>query len=360
MERFKNSSFDGNVNDFIDRDSTKFSWDENQLKWVARGIKIPYSIDRVYSSVYRPFAKCHAYFERSYNSRVYRLPLMFPKSTSRNLAICVSGIGSAHQTAFMVDTLPDIQIVGNGQCFPLYRYTEQSQFQNYHDLHTNGSNPRRTSNICESALNSFQSLYPSINITAECLFYYVYGILHSPDYRQRFATNLLKQLPHIPAVKSSEDFIQISRVGRRLGMLHVQYEDIDEYPLDIQLSTEIHHNDIIPSQYRVVQMKFAKYPGGRPDRSIIAYNPIINVTGIPLAAYEYIVNGKSAIEWVMERQCVKIDKASGILNDANKYATETVRDPCYPLKLLKKIVNLSLQTVNLIKELPTLEFHHKS
>ena len=354
VDRYQKSSFEGNVNDFIDRDSTRFSWDENQLKWVTRGITIPFSTDRVYSCIYRPFAKCHAYFARSYNSRLYRLPLIFPESYSHNLVICVSGVGATKQSALMVNVLPDLEIVSKSQCFPLYQYVAPSKKIDYSDLSTEDVGPRRVSNIQEAALAYFRNCYPSLDIDAETLFYYVYGVLHSSDYRERYSTNLLKQLPRIPAVKKAEDFLRISETGRELGQLHVGYEQLKEHPLEIQYSSEIDPIELGDSLYRVTQMKFGRYSGGHQDRTTIVYNSNITLIGVPLAAYDYVINGKSAIEWVMERQCARTDRASEIQNDANDWAIETKKDASYPLKLLKKIVTLSLETNRLTRQLPRL------
>jgi predicted helicase len=111
--------------------------------------------------------------------------------------------------------------------------------------------------------------------------------------------------------------------------------------------------NLIPAQYRVEKMKFGKQ-GKEKDRSTIHYNALITVSGIPLEAYEYVVNGKSAIDWVMERQCIKTDKDSGITNDANAWAVETMNNPRYPLELLLRVITVSLETVKIVKNLPPL------
>ncbi len=356
VERFQESSFEGNVNDFINRDATKFSWDIPQRRWVQQGRHIRFEQRSIRASVYRPFTKTSVYFNRTMNNSVYRLSEIFPDEGSENLVICVSGVGATKQSSLMVDTLPDLEVVSKSQCFPLYHYVQPSKSKNYVDLSDQDGQSHRVNNISETTLGHFREVYPSLDIDEEGLFYYVYGILHSPDYRERFSANLLKQLPRIPDVKSADDFLQFSKIGRTLGALHVGYENLDEYPLEVQYSSDFDSINQVDNPYRVTQMKFAKSSarGGGQDKSTIEYNPYIKLSGIPLDAYEYVVNGKSAIEWVMERQCVKTDKSSGILNDANDYASETVGDASYPLKLLKKIVTLSQETVRLIRELPKL------
>ena len=355
VDRYQKSTFVGTVNDFIKFDSKLLSWEERQRKLVVQGKKISFSNERIYTSAYRPFTKCHCYFDRSYNSRVYQLPIFFPTNESRNVVICVSGGGATNQSALMVDSLPDLEIVSKSQCFPLYRYELPDTKKQFVDLSISNLDSRRVSNVSDAALNHFRRCYPSHKIDSETLFYYVYGILHSPDYRDRFKANLQKQLPRIPVVPNADDFLQFSAIGRRLGALHVNYEKLDEYPVIEQHSLAINPTRTNDEPYRVAKMKFDKRPDGQLDLSTIVYNSQIKLSGIPSETYEYTVNGKSALEWVMDRQCVKMDKPSGIPNDANQYAIETIADTTYPLRLVKQIITLSLETARLISQLPPLK-----
>lgn len=218
------------------------------------------------------------------------------------------------------------------------------------------SQPRlvRRDAITDQGLAHFQAAYPGEAITKKDLFYYIYGLLHSEDYRTRFADNLSKQLPRIPRVKAADDFWAFSKAGRALAALHVNYEQVEPYPVTfIRGDTSLVPPPDPERFYRVEQMKFA---GKRPklDRSTVIYNASITISGIPVEAYDYVVNGKPALEWVMERQCVKTDKASGIVNDANRYAIETVGDPAYPLRLFQRIITVSLETMKIVKALPAL------
>ena len=172
----------------------------------------------------------------------------------------------------------------------------------------------------------FQAAYPGEAITKDDLFHYVYGLLHSEDYRARFADNLSKQLPRIPAVKTAADFWAFVEAGRRLGDLHCDFDNAEPFPVTIaEGDLRLAHIPDPVKFYRVEKMKFG---GKRPntDKTTVIYNSNITLTGIPLEAYDYVVNGKPALDWVMERQCVKTDKASGIVNDANRYATPPI--PC--------------------------------
>jgi len=206
--------------------------------------------------------------------------------------------------------------------------------------------------ISHDGLKHFQKSYPSEDISKEDIFYYIYGLLHSVEYRTKYADNLSRQLPRIPCVKKASDFWAFSKAGRKLGDLHVNYEEVEPYAVDFlnaDMFTKLKDED-----YRVEKMKFGK-KGKEKDKSTIIYNNKITLTNIPLEAYDYVVNGKPAIEWVMERQCVKTDKASGIVNDANLYATETVGDAAYPVKLLQRVITVSLETMKIVNNLPSLE-----
>ena len=184
------------------------------------------------------------------------------------------------------------------------------------------------------------------------LFQYIYALLHSPQYRKKYGNNLSKELPRIPIVKTSQKFFDFVEAGKELIRLHVDYEKVEEYPVrikqgDFRLATIKDPK----SFFYVKQMKFPN----RNDKSTVFYNENITIQDIPLEAYEYVVNQKSALAWVMDRQCVKVDKKSGIKNDANDYANETMNDPAYPLKLFQRVITVSLETMKIIKSLPSLD-----
>lgn len=205
---------------------------------------------------------------------------------------------------------------------------------------------RRRDAITDAGLAHFQSAYPGESMSKEDLFYYVYGILHSPDYRERFADNLSKQLPRIPAVKKAAGFWAFSKAGRALADLHLNYETVEPYPLTLEAK-----GTLTSADYRVEKMKFAK----KGDKTTVIYNQRITLKGIPEAAWDYVVNGKAALGWVMERQAERIDKASGIINDANDWATETMSNPKYPLELFQRVVTVSLKTQSIVNGLPPLD-----
>jgi predicted helicase len=189
-------------------------------------------------------------------------------------------------------------------------------------------------------------------IRKEDLFYYIYGILHSEDYRARYADNLSKELPRIPAVKSAEDFWAFSQAGRKLADLHINYENAESYPVGYEGESSVDLNLLSREDLRVTQMKFAKGSNGEKwNKSTVIYNHKITMTDIPVEAYDYVVNGKPALEWVMERQSVTTHKESGIVNDANLWAVETMNDPAYPLKLFQRVITVSLETMKIVRGL---------
>jgi predicted helicase len=261
----------------------------------------------------------------------------------------------------MLDAIPDLQSDGGAQNFPRYLYTPASPESTANpDLFTTDADPTapaytRTDAITDAGLAHFQNAYPDETITKDDLFHFTYGILHSEDYRARYADNLSKQLPRLPILTSAADFWAFVDAGARLGDLHVNYETVEPWPVTIKEGDLRLANIADPvSYFRVEKMK---YGGKRPhqDKTTVIYNPRITITNIPLEAYDYVVNGKSALDWVIERQCVKTDPASGILSDANAYAVETVGDPRYPLDLFCRVITVAMETIKIVNGLPKLD-----
>lgn len=340
------------VNNFINTDAKKISWSVNLKMDIARGKSAKFSQKSLIQSMYRPFTKTWLYYNRSFNERVLQMPKIFPDSNAENLVICVSGVGAKDFSTLITDCVPDFQTTFNGQCFPLYLYdTEQEEEGRNAELFetTCSAKPKRRDAITSEGLQHFQSAYPTEVICKEDLFYYVYGLLHSPDYRERYADNLSKELPRIPCVKAAADFWLFSHAGRQLAELHLGYENIAPYPLTLNSK-----GMLMDSDYRVEQMKYAKL-GKEKDLTTLHYNSKITLSGIPLEAYGYVINGKPALDWVVERQRVKVDKDSGIENDANAWAIETMGNPRYPLDLFCRVVTVSLETVKIVQRLPKLE-----
>ncbi|MEY4238953.1 MAG: hypothetical protein RL339_1554 [Pseudomonadota bacterium] len=350
----------------LPRDSAREN-EESQFKWCQktildheRGKK--YSLDqgKLRQSLYRPFQMQWLYEDTRLNWSGYLMKRYFGDMTQENFGIMVSGPGAQEFSCLMADTLPCHDLIAKGQFLPRFFYagSEDSAGDNSQAglfAAAPAAKFGRRDAITDEGLAHFQSVYSGEAITKDDLFYYVYGLLHSDDYRTRFADNLSKQLPRIPAVKSPTDFRHFVEAGRKLGDLHCDFEAAEPFPVTIaEGDLRLAHIPDPERFYRVEKMKFG---GKRPsqDKTTVIYNSNITVTGIPLEAYDYVVNGKPALEWVMERQCVKTDKASGIVNDANRYAIETVGDPAYPLKLFQSVITVSLETMKIVRSLPKLE-----
>jgi predicted helicase len=344
------------VENFIDTDAKKISWDRSLRNDLRRGRNHSFNPSSVVLSAYRPFFSEWLYFGRDMNNDVSQLPRMFPTSDAENRVIWVTGTGASLDfTTFISDKIPDLQGTGKVQCFPLRIYDDVGRSSEA-DLFAGGSTSYRVRDgITDFGLAHFQAAYPKEGVGKEDIFYYVYGLLHSPAYRKRFADNLFKELPRIPCVNKGEDFWRFSKAGRELADLHINYENVDRWPVTIK-EGDLRLANIKNSEafYRVTKMKFGK-AGKEVDKSTVIYNANITMQDIPPEAYDYVVNGKSALEWVMERQVVKIDKDSTIVNDANRYAIETVGNPAYPLELFQRVITVSMETLKIVRRLPKLE-----
>ena len=239
---------------------------------------------------------------------VLQMPQIFPNATAENRVICVAGVGArAGFLSLMVDALPDLQLVDNGQCFPLGNLYDKTEESDGGDLFQEQGNSgyRKQDGISDTALTHFQSAYPGATIIKEDLFYYLYGILHSEDYRNQFRNNLMKQLPRLPVVSDVVDFRAFRDAGRTLAELHLGYEKVDPFAVTVNAGEGLPQTTAPETLYRVVKMKHDKGKDRKPDRTRVIYNAHITLSDIPLEAYDYVVNGKSAIQWVMERQGVK-------------------------------------------------------
>lgn len=207
------------------------------------------------------------------------------------------------------------------QCFPLYTYSED------------GINRRE--NITDWSLGKFRENYKDDTITKQDIFYYTYGILHHPQYREKYAGNLKRELPRIPFIK---DFRGFSKAGKQLAELHVNYEKQAEYPLQCieDIDAKVH--------YRVERMKLSK------DKTQIIYNDFVTLGGIPPEVFEYRLGNRSALEWIIDQYRIKTDKRSGITNDPNN-----LDNPQYIIRLIGKVITVSLETMKIVRSLPAFQ-----
>ena len=338
------------VSDIVSNDPQKISWSSSLVDAISRYQTLEYHSEANIRSQYRPFIKQWLYYDGVLNHRVGQMLHIFPDAQAENIVICVSGIGAKSGFSSLVSNrITCLDAIEKGQCFPLYLYGQEPAGEGLFASDVKPKLKRRDA-ITDAGLKHFQKAYQDNTISKEDLFYYIYGLLHSADYRTRFADNLMKQLPRIPAVKKFDDFKAFSQAGRALANLHLNYETVAKYPANIITKNK----NLQDSDYYVQKMKYGRN-GKDKDLSTIIYNDKITIKDIPLEAYDYIVNGKPAIDWVVERQGVRTDKASGIVNDANDWAIETMHNPAYPLELLLRVITVSLETMKIVRNLPKLD-----
>ncbi len=327
-------------------DSSQISWTHAVKESAERGRVIAYDENGFRTSFYRPFYRQHLYFNHDLNERAYRMFNLFPTPEHENLLICVPGIGVTKDFSVIItNMLPDLELIGKSQCFPLYWYEKNEQAEHM-NLFDTGEEYTRRDGISDFILARVRELCGP-KVTKRDIFFYVYGILHSEQYRKKFAINLKKTLPRLPLPEEPATFWAFSKAGAELAELHLNYETLPPHP-------DVREDSPKKSPCtRVTKMRFAK-EGKEENKSAIIYNDDITLWNIPLEAYEYVVNGKSAIEWIMERYQVTTHKESGIVNDPNLWCDEH-DNPRYILDLIKRIVTLSLETRRIVKALPDLK-----
>ncbi len=318
------SNRDINVDNFVLSDDRKIKWSRNLKRELNRNKTAEYVECKVRSSLYRPFTESHLFFDSIMNDEISYFSTIFPmpETEEENRVICVNS--SRTNPSFhtlMVDVIPDLHLTGDSQSFPFYTYDED------------GANRRE--NITDWALEEFRAHYKDDTITKWDIFHYNYGLLHHPDYRQKYEANLKRDLPHIPFAK---DFWGFSNAGARLADIHVNYESQPEFS-DLKFI----QNPDVPLDWNVEKMKLSR------DKTQIVYNKFLTIDGIPPEVFDYRLGTRSALEWVIDQYRVKIDKRSGIVNDPNR-----ADDPQYVVKLIGKVITVSLETVDIIKNLPEL------
>lgn len=317
-------------------DTKRITWGE-MLQGIVKGRMSSFRKDGMTVSMYRPFQKQNLYFDPDWNQRQYQMVKLFPTQECKNKVICVSG-----ETVLMTDCIPDLHYCGDVQAFPLYWYEEIKADTSVMELPglEKQSGYIKHDAISDFILQEFRKI-AGPRVQKEDIFNYVYGALHNPDYRAKFAADLKKQLPRLPLPKNRREFEKIEKIGRELANLHLHYEEIDPWPLDEIAAGKI--------DYRVEKMSWAK-DGKTVRKDMLVVNPSLTLAGIPKEAHEYLVNGRTPLEWLIERYQVSTHAESGIKNDPNKWGEEHGY-PEYIVELVKRIVRLSVETVRLVGEL---------
>jgi len=330
--------------DFINYDPQKISWDNRRLIGGIESNKtIDYDANNIRVGMYRVFCKQHIYFSLQLCHSLYLQKNFFPTANSKNIVLCFSSSQSDGLAISISNEIVEYHFNGDTQCFPLYYYEENKVVQKgLFDTDESQKYVRRDA-ISDFILERAKEQYGK-TVTKEDIFYYVYGFLHSNEYRETFANDLKKMLPRLPLVETVTDFWAFSKAGRKLAELHLNYETIAPFP-DVTVTGDD------GKTYSVDKIRFPK----KDQKETINYNSKITLSNIPAKAYEYVVNGKSAIEWIMERYQVSTHKESGIVNDPNDWAIE-VGNPRYILDLLLSIINVSVQTMDIVNSLPKVDF----
>lgn len=355
---------------YLDPDSRAISWTLSLKNRLFARKAIELHRDSIRVGMYRPFNKQNVYFDRALNHILGQTTRIFPTVSQENIGFYITAPGSGRDfAAIMVDELPDLCLsgAGSGQFFPRYTYEARGEQPS---LFEDGDPHTRVDNITDEILAEYRGLYGAA-VTKDEVFFFVYGLLHSPDYRERYASDLKKMLPRIPQLglsmrSGTEDFWAFAKAGRELSELHLDYESVEPYPLEVSIRPRAAYSNAGTGSttgasmnsateggdLRVTKMRFAGKMGAW-DRSTIRYNEDITLSGIPDEAYEYLLGSRSAIEWILERYQMKTDRASGIVNDPNAWGEEH-GNPSYILDLLRSIVTVSVDTVRIVKSLPPL------
>ena len=338
---------DINVTDEVSKDPTKISWSSSLFPQAEKFLAIEFQGDKVFDSMYRPFQKQHLYYGEKVIHRRGQFEQLYPHKDVVTPAICISS--SKGFTAVLTNIFPDLHFVGDSQCFPLYWYEENKNQQG--TLFDIGSEDKyiRRDGISDWILKEVRSRFGNTkSLTKEHIFYYVYGLLHSEQYRSKFTAELKKSLPRIPIVERAEDFMSFYKAGKELADLHLNYEEVPACP-----EVMVNGDNPLGDPYAFYSVQKMRFPA-KGQKDTIIYNGHIRITNIPAKAYEYVVNGKSAIEWIMERYQVTVDdgkNGSMIKNDPNDWSREHNK-PRYILDLLLSVINVSVKTVDIVNGLP--------
>ncbi len=316
-----------NLDDFVLSDEQKIKWSSTLKQKLKGGKTVELAETKIRQALYRPFTKLNLFFDRVLNQSVHVFPSIFPtpETEKENRVICVNITQEKPFTSLMADRIPNVVMTGGfgspTQCFPFYTYNED------------GTN--RQENITEWALAQFRTHYQDDTISKWDIFHYTYGLLHHPAYRERYQANLKRDLPHIPF---AEDFWGFANAGAELATLHLNYESCPKYEKLRYIETPG-----MPIEWRVEKMKLSK------DKTQLRYNDFLTLAGIPAEVFAYRLGTRSALEWVVDQYRVKVDKRSGIVNDPNRADA-----PRYIVELIGRVINVSLKTVEVVKNLPAL------
>ncbi len=321
LSRWIRSGTPKDIDKFVLADETKIKWCSRLKECLVRKMGAKFETKAIRNALYRPYTRKYLYFDRIMTHRQGMFSMIFPNPSSENENVVIwLKVGSEWPMfALAVNVIPDLLPQGASQCFPYFIYAED------------GSNRRE--NITDWALAQFQAKY-SFEVTKRDIFHYVYAMLHHPQYHERYAENLKRDLPHIPLLHRKEVFLECSRIGEQLMDIHLHYEQAKEYPLKW-----IENHDV-PFSWRVEKMKLT------PDKTAVIVNESLTLAGIPQECFQYRLGNRSALEWVIDQYQDSVDKRSGIVSDPNDLDDEE-----YIVRLVGKVITASVETVRLVNEL---------
>ena len=365
------------VNDFLTSrpetaDRRRYSWNRNLKQHLAKQRSLKVDSSRILMSSYRPFKTLWTYFEQDLNAMHYQLPSMFPTPEHSNIGFYQVGNGSAVPFSVIATSLlPNLHVTGagsGGQFFTRFTWSpvdaedgglfgegnvvKQGESSAYGQVGEVVDGYVRVDNITDEIKQVYRDALGS-GVSGDDIFHFVYGKLHDPGYRTQYAADLKKMLPHIETPNSRAEFDKFAVAGKELMGLHVNYESVEPWPLDIQVKGDESDRET----WRVQKMKWAKRKDPETGKNVndvtkLIYNKQVTITGIPAEADEYMLGSRSAVAWLIDRYQVKKDKASGIVNDPNDWADE-VGNPRYIVDLIGKVTRVAMETVRIVDGLDT-------
>lgn len=317
-------------------DKTKIKWSEDLVKRLLRGHSIKID-DNIRDIMYRPFVKKKLYFDPIVLDRIGKWLNITPTKNDRNLNITFS-VPPLKKTfsALAINIISDIHCMEQAQSIPIEWINDNVQGS----LFELAGYDQNEDTLNDKALSLFKERYGDKSITSSSVFSYIYAVLNSKSYREKYSNNLGKEMPKIPFLK---DFEKWSEIGKKLIDLHLNYEKAPAYQ---EVKIEYKKKDMTKDDYRVTKIKFLS----KDRKDTIIFNDNITISNIPLEAYDYVVNGRSPLEWVMDQYQFTVDKESGIMDDPNLYDEE--KGGKYVFDLILSLITVSLETQKLIKELP--------
>lgn len=329
------------------RNPRDISWSSGLEARFARGERLREEEISYRKVLYRPFVKQWVAFSSQLNDRQGKLKEIFPETSSQNFGIFLPAPGNSAPPFMVLATDHIVDLGGAGisgvQFLPRFTYSDNDPQVLFEESF-------QQDNISDWIRDKYES-HLGTRITKDQIFSYVYGVLHSPEYRKRFSANLRKQAPRIPVPGGIEMFKDFCAAGSRLLALHLSYEQIEPFPLEwIESPSAPDVDDWV--KYRVSKMRYGGKPGAW-DKTRIRYNEYLDILGIPPEVQQYTLGGRSALDWIIDRYQLRTDGVSGHTNDPNEWA-KSEGNPKYIFDLIGRIVAVSLETNRIVDSLPDL------